>query len=533
MNFSKDRVCIGGYWSQNTIYYSPYFENKKDALKYLNKFEEWVNENHPRVNYQFGPEGTYGANVNWGVYLLTAMYAKSKTDKSKVAFLINSGHNEDTPHYISWNTHTDLDSDLKKLNCPVISFSVTDQINKKMDEVLTKHGGMSMTSDQLTEILRDWAFGSRVNADLNSDYDKDGIWDVFENAGIALPSGEIIHTEVDKPDSDGDHIKDGDELNVVCSQEADQEYVKVRCKLITWPDDPDSDGDGYEDNLELNIYHSDPMKSDVSKIRWDKGFIYIDSEGKVDLHTWHMISGHQVGYGGYQKWKYLEKKARNEIPSEFELKMMNSGCGLLSATDVLLYLAENHNGYKTDLTKKVNHTSNGFLEYESYFKLLETMSTEGYFPITEIGVLPFSVEGGLNRYSQKYGLNLNATWTKGKDAIDELKIIREMLENDIPVPLLIGYSINKDSDNCKLKLYTELRSAGSERNILWGNTDYSQWHYVTITGLLIDRIRNDAILEVSSFGDRYYISYNELMYYIDCLSLGGDYITGVIKISMQ
>ena len=59
MDEGKDRVCIGGYWSQNTIYYSSYFENKADALKYLNRFEEWVNEEHPRVNNQFKPEGNH------------------------------------------------------------------------------------------------------------------------------------------------------------------------------------------------------------------------------------------------------------------------------------------------------------------------------------------------------------------------------------------------------------------------------------------------------------------------------------------
>ena len=50
-----------------------------------------------------------------------------------------------------------------------ISFSVTTKINKKMDEILSKHGGVSYYKYSDYKLIRNCAFGSRTEALLDSD----------------------------------------------------------------------------------------------------------------------------------------------------------------------------------------------------------------------------------------------------------------------------------------------------------------------------------------------------------------------------
>ena len=79
------------------------------------------------------------------------------------------------------------------------------------------------------------------------DSDTDGLPDVFETAGMKLPTGEIISTKIDKPDSDDDGLLDGDEITYTINDG----YVKF--KLVSNPTLADSDGDGLDDPVEKEI----------------------------------------------------------------------------------------------------------------------------------------------------------------------------------------------------------------------------------------------------------------------------------------
>ena len=69
------------------------------------------------------------------------------------------------------------------------------------------------------------------------DSDTDGLPDIFETAGMKLPTGEIISTKIDKPDSDDDGLLDGEEIAYTINDG----YVKF--KLVSNPTLADSDGD--------------------------------------------------------------------------------------------------------------------------------------------------------------------------------------------------------------------------------------------------------------------------------------------------
>lgn len=306
---------------------------------------------------------------------------------------------------------------------------------------------------------------------------------------------------------------------------------KVRCKLNTWPDDPDSDGDGYEDNIEKNMYNSDPMKSDVLKIRWDQDYIYI--EGAPDSE--YEKDGLKLGYGGNQSWKANSKIANPNLGeiSDFELILSKVGCGVVSAGDLLLYLAETRPEFATSITNSVRHTENGYIEYESYIEYLkrieEFIPMEGMIKDDKVtgGVSTINYYSGLNYYAYINETNLCAGWNNSKELL--LPRIKTMLQNDIPVPLLIG----DGSKNDGVSLYREVGPAGSQRYVLQKYIQKTCWHYVNITGLLEDHIDGKTILEISSWGERLYISYEDYVDYVERRSSVGYHANNICYIEMR
>ena len=79
------------------------------------------------------------------------------------------------------------------------------------------------------------------------DFDTDGLPDMFETAGMKLPTGEIISTKIDKPDSDDDGLLDGEEIAYTINDG----YVKF--KLVSNPTLADSDGDEVSDEEEYYL----------------------------------------------------------------------------------------------------------------------------------------------------------------------------------------------------------------------------------------------------------------------------------------
>ena len=45
-------------------------------------------------------------------------------------------------------------------------------------------------------------------------------------------------------------------------------------------------------------------------------------------------------------------------------------------------------------------------------------------------------------------------------------------------------------------------------------------HYVTVTGMLVDEVKKQTMLEISSWGKKYYINYDE---YIELVDLHSNY----------
>ncbi|MFR0577801.1 starch-binding protein [Bifidobacterium thermophilum] len=97
--------------------------------------------------------------------------------------------------------------------------------------------------------------------DMQTDSDGDGISDWYEEH-LTLFNGLRLRLDPDDPDTDGDGIPDGKEIDRLDYEyNADHSKVKVTGRLVSDPTSADSDGDGLED-AEERLYLSSPLKAD-------------------------------------------------------------------------------------------------------------------------------------------------------------------------------------------------------------------------------------------------------------------------------
>ena len=102
--------------------------------------------------------------------------------------------------------------------------------------------GYLLTRDSDGDGLPDWR-DPHPHIHEFADSDKDGLRDVYEIE---------IETDPNNPDTDGDGVFDGEEVN----------------KYGTDPKNPDSDGDKLIDGEEIFVYHTDPLDEDTDDDGW-------------------------------------------------------------------------------------------------------------------------------------------------------------------------------------------------------------------------------------------------------------------------
>lgn len=100
-----------------------------------------------------------------------------------------------------------------------------------------------------------------VNGSGSSDKDGDGLTKKEERE---------LGTDPENPDSDGDGLKDGEEVRTYLTNplnaDTDGDGLKDGDEVKTYNTDPnktDTDGDGLTDGEEINLYKTDPLKADT------------------------------------------------------------------------------------------------------------------------------------------------------------------------------------------------------------------------------------------------------------------------------
>ena len=193
---------------------------------------------------------------------------------------------------------------------------------------------------------------------------------------------------------------------------------------------------------------------------------------KTLKHPFVKING--TAYGGNQAWfsrKFLRK----------------SGCGVIGAANVLIHLQ-----------KKETITEQEYMEFAKELWL-------HYLPVTPgFGMNGLVLMLGINRYFWKQGLPYKAFWgISGKKLLSR---IDTMLEQNLPVILAVGPNFPNIFGKQKLNFYKKTSTGAYVR------AAKTKAHYVTVTA------RDGIYLQISSWGEEYYIDIREYREYVSSCS---------------
>lgn len=417
-------------------------------------------------------------------------------------------------------------------NIKIYTIGLGNSNDRILQNIADKTGGeffKAYTSDDLLSIYDE--IGVSITVDT-TDTDGDGLYDVYETAGMRVQNGMIITTDPTNPDTDGDSLPDGLEIMPEIqhkpiyfpsdvSEDARQEAVFF--KMSSNPLETDSDNDDYNDFVEVTVYLSNPLISDVKKVEITNDFLQIDTPDNLDSIN--------RNYGGNQSWFYDENDSdMNDLDSYL---IENGGCGIIASCDNILYWQKYMGLDLTDV-----NTENDTISYEEYNEFVRGYAEDYLTPInltrhfvitTTIagavtpqpdllllaqggykfsmlisndtgtwGCMPFSVQNALEDYfDDKLAttdasipqVELNSVVSLTQQEVE--RIIFNSLYQDKPIIFLT--EINSD-----VLIYY----AGGSQKL--------KTHYVTITGISKDNITNETIITVSSWSRIGTVNLNDL-----------------------
>ena len=342
------------------------------------------------------------------------------------------------------------------------------------------------------------AFGMAYERE--TDTDGDGIPDVVEKMGMINQNGLVVYTDPNNPDTDGDGLSDGEEVNPAIRHKTPTTGILINVPENSYyffmesnPTMADTDGDSYSDYEEVKTYKTSPRHNDMDIYQLKHDYVSVDVDGNGS-------------YGGDQGWF-----------ESIDASIDEYGGGLIAACDLLLYLSKSGGKYATKETNMVTKNTNGNYNYESYIDYVTYMEGK-YLPITDARLLGVEISSAIRVYSWNNSLRLMALWTaSGRDILPK---ITETIQGDMPV-ILSANKIQKKYKELYPKDDWEALCPQMYQNTNLDDNIYSHdfaesgkifhHHYVTVTGVIFDNVKNDVWLHVSSWGESYYINYSEYL----------------------
>lgn len=339
------------------------------------------------------------------------------------------------------------------------------------------------------EEIREAIFGVQEDTigELDTtDTDGDGLYDVYETAGMILPNGRYVYTDPANPDMDNDGLTDGEEMGIIKNYE-EQNWLKklilrlkgfdneVYAEYFDYKSNPlekDTDGDGYEDKADSN-----PLIKDVRvvKIKDAEKFVGI-TEG----------AGNEVKYyGGDQGWFK-------------EILAQEGACGTVAAANITAYMSRNdefNKLYAYDDFSKENFMAhmNDMYEFLKPFRIPFTNVPLGIWPMGRF-------EKAVEEFSRVRGVDFSGVRnTSGFTKENVIDYIESGLKQDAPVAMLIGF-------NNKLNNIEVVRPNGTS----WVQSSFKT-HWVVITELTTDEVIGKSTAKVSTWGGYSYLDIDEYL----------------------
>ena len=279
----------------------------------------------------------------------------------------------------------------------------------------------------------------------------------------------------------------------------------------------DTDGDRYNDYAETRVYQSSPLKNDVRTSFIDYICIY-DEDGikgfesnyssNDPFNIFKVFNDKNHSFGGKQEWFDPELvNGGNEqngqlIIDEREMgnydTIKSSGCGLIASVDILLYY--NRIG--------VNKNDDGTLNKKSYMeKVLRLHKTD--MTVRDGGMMLFEVADWI----EIYGLNTEIMKISSAREEDIENRIYENVVNKNPIVLLVDSFNNKNEPQCRYLQKCIGNEFYKEKEIELNEIETVGHHFMVITGIVEDRVKGKTYLQISTWGRKYYIDLDDIIYY--------------------
>lgn len=201
-------------------------------------------------------------------------------------------------------------------------------------------------------------------------------------------------------------------------------------------------------------------------------------------------------FGGSQMWFGFSRENRKRLDKFKEANVIRAfGCGLIAACDIFDYLSRKEGSASA---------SSGVYTEKEYEDYIYRMNREYFHTRYYFGVTGFKLARKMNKLLKKLKTGYKASWGVGADVLPAK--IEEMLTNDIPVLISIGPAIFKKKE---LSFYSATEKDGE---LVFKSSTHTKDHYVTVTGMYDDGEK--IMLEISSWGRRYYIDFDEYTTYV-------------------
>ena len=180
------------------------------------------------------------------------------------------------------------------------------------------------------------------------------------------------------------------------------------------------------------------------------------------------------------------------------------GCGIVAATDLLLYLSKYH--LQEPLAPFAALLREDPLPFSAYNDCILWMNRH-YFPmIPYAGINGVMLMAGMELFFHRHGMPYTACWCFAPGKL--WNRIEEMLREDIPVVMSVGPNFPLIWGDRRVRFF--VRNPAGDYIPASG----ARAHYFTVTGLDADWLR------ISSWGRQYYLKREEFAEYVRRYSLG-------------
>lgn len=464
-----------------------------------------------------------GTDVNIGLLTALSTYDRHVCTKQKIIVLICDGD----VNYVQKTIDRCVDNNIQ-IYAVNVGYAFSHATLQKMADQTGGEYYYAESADQLETVFAG-VIGDTTGQIDPTDADGDGLYDIFETAGMRLANGRIIYTDPTNPDTDGDNLTDYQETGIVYN--VDDRYIGAgvfyNVKYFTmrsYPDQIDSDGDGLTDDVDDR-----PLMTNMVEIA--------RLNSKFSNYYLNIVESNGKTYdGGNQGWWENDVTSDNTMKHQTRLKedkyyrLLKMGCGTIAMSDAELYMALQNSGYSLNVpsTFPTDFQQTGTIQINDYKDYIE-QTYDGKYAITggfinrRVGLYPWDMERGFTEFLRTIDSSskVAAYWARyGKIAGIErqqkiLDDIARMLNEDIPV--VFSYHSMMEQD---IRFYVSLQNA--EKGIKTGDDKFTNSHYMTIIGLYKcpgqQPWKYKYILEVVSWGEVYYIDFDQYAPTLDYFS---------------